>query len=122
MTDNCKLYIRARILRAKFCQILRLFALDLTASQIAVLTNLNCNTVNRYLTLIRSLIANFCELQSPFPAKSNAMNLTSALATQKANAVASEENKHIVSVSTNVTGKFIPRLSETLKPRLCNKL
>ncbi len=66
MTDNCKLYIRARISRAKFCQILRLFALDLTASQIAVLINLNRNTVNRYLTLIRSLIANFCELQSPF--------------------------------------------------------
>ncbi len=51
MTDNCKLYIRARISRAKFRQILRLFALDLTASQIAAIANLNRNTVNRYLTL-----------------------------------------------------------------------
>ncbi len=66
MTDSYKLYIRARISRAKFRQILRLFALDLTASQTAELTNLNRNTVNRYLTLVRSLIANFCELESPF--------------------------------------------------------
>lgn len=61
MTDSCKVYIRAQISRSKFRQILRLFALDLTASQIAVLTNLNRNTVNRYLTLTRSLIADFCE-------------------------------------------------------------
>lgn len=57
MTDSYKLYMRARISGAKFRQIRRLFALDLTASQIAKLTNLNRNTVNRYLTLIRSLIA-----------------------------------------------------------------
>ncbi len=38
----------------------------MTASQIAALTNLNRNTVNRYLTLTRSLIAAFCELESPF--------------------------------------------------------
>jgi len=44
MTDNCKVYIRTQILRAKLRQILRLFALALTASQIAILTNLNRNT------------------------------------------------------------------------------
>jgi transposase len=38
----------------------------LTASQIAVLTNLNRNTINRYLTLIHNLIAGFCEQESPF--------------------------------------------------------
>ena len=66
MTDNCKHNVRARISLAKFRQILRLFALDLTASQIAVLSNLNRNTVNLYLNLIRSLIADFCEQSSPF--------------------------------------------------------
>jgi len=66
MTDSCKLYIRAQISRTKFRQILRLFALDLTASQIAVLTNLNRNTVNRYLKLTRTLVARFCEQSSPF--------------------------------------------------------
>ena len=50
-------------------QILRLFALDLTASQIAKIANLNRNTVNRYLSLTRSLIAAFCELESPFSGK-----------------------------------------------------
>jgi transposase-like protein len=66
MTSNYKRFVRARISQKKFRQILRLFAVDLTASQIAVLTNLNRNTVNRYLTLIRQSIAEFCELESPF--------------------------------------------------------
>lgn len=58
--------IRSQISRAKFRQILRLFALDLTAVQIAVLARLNRNTVNRYLTLIRQAIAIHCEGTSPF--------------------------------------------------------
>ena len=66
MTDSCKHYIRARISRTKFRQILRLFALDLTALQIAEITNLNRNTINRYLKLTQTLIAAFCERQSPF--------------------------------------------------------
>jgi transposase-like protein len=57
---------RARISRAKFRQILRLFALDLTAVQVAKLAQLNRNTVNRYLTLIRRAIAVHCDSQSPF--------------------------------------------------------
>jgi hypothetical protein len=66
MTVNYKQFVRARISRAKFRQILRSFALDLTAIQIAALTNLNRNTVNRYLTLIRQSVADFCEHESPF--------------------------------------------------------
>ncbi len=122
MTDSYKLYIRARISRAKFRQILRLFALDLTASQTAELTNLNRNTVNRYLTLVRSLIANFCELESPFPARSNLMNLTSARAIEKASVVAERKTNTSFLVSTNVTGVSIPRLSKTSKPRLYSEL
>ncbi|HYE75277.1 MAG TPA: IS1595 family transposase [Blastocatellia bacterium] len=52
--------------RAKFRQILRLFALDLTAIQIAELVHLNRNTVNRYLRLIRQSVALYCERESPF--------------------------------------------------------
>lgn len=66
MRTSYKLSIRAQISRAKFRQILRLFALDLTATQIARLANLNRNTVNRYLTLIRRSIALYCEQESPF--------------------------------------------------------
>lgn len=44
----------------------RHFSLDLTSENIAVLTGLNRNTVNRYLRLLRKKIAEFCEIQSPF--------------------------------------------------------
>jgi len=66
MTVEYKQFVRAKISSKKFRQILRSFALDLTATQIAVLTNLNRNTVNRYLTFIRQSVARFCELESPF--------------------------------------------------------
>ena len=66
MRVSYKLSIRTQISRAKFRQIPRLFALDLTAVQIAHIANLNRNTVNRYLTLIRQSIASHCERESPF--------------------------------------------------------
>jgi len=66
MAVGSKQFVRARISRAKFRQLLKLFALDLTATQIAALTALNRNTVDRYLTLIRHAIAQHCQRESPF--------------------------------------------------------
>ena len=66
MRVSYKVRIRTRISSTKFRQILRLFAVDLTAVQIAELARLNRNTVNRYLTLIRQAIASYCESESPF--------------------------------------------------------
>ena len=66
MRVSYKVRIRTQISRAKFRQILRLFAVDLTAVQIAELVHLNRNTVNRYLTLIRQAVASYCESESPF--------------------------------------------------------
>ena len=66
MAVGSKQFVRARISRAKFRQLLRLFALDLTATQITVLTGLNRNTVNRYLRLIRQSVAAHCARESPF--------------------------------------------------------
>jgi len=57
---------RAHISENKFKQIVRHFALDLTASQIAQLTKMNRNTINKYLIQIRQVIADYCEQQSPF--------------------------------------------------------
>jgi hypothetical protein len=57
---------RSRISEAKFRQLVRLFALDLQATQIAILTGLNRKTINRYLRGIRQCIAEYCEAQSPF--------------------------------------------------------
>jgi transposase len=66
MAVSSKQFVRARITRAKFRQLLKLFTLDLTAVQITALTALNRNTVNRYLTLIRQAVAEHCERESPF--------------------------------------------------------
>ena len=56
---------RSKISEAKTRQLIRLFSLDLDAGQIAAITGLNRNTVNRYLVAIRDRIAQFCEQISP---------------------------------------------------------
>ncbi|WP_138431487.1 helix-turn-helix transcriptional regulator [Fodinibius saliphilus] len=62
--DN-KYVNRAKISEYKFRELARLFALDLTATQIAELSGLNRNTVNRYLKGIRLGIADYCDCQGP---------------------------------------------------------
>ena len=57
---------RSRISEAKFRDLVRYFSLDLDAQQIAIITRLNRNTVNRYLKLIRMRIADLCESETPF--------------------------------------------------------
>jgi transposase-like protein len=56
---------RSKISEAKFRQIIRLFAEDLDAGQIASITSLNRNTINRYLAAIRRRIAEFCSVSCP---------------------------------------------------------
>ncbi|MFH2061262.1 MAG: IS1595 family transposase [Pseudomonadota bacterium] len=56
---------RSKISEAKFRQLIKLFAHDLDAQTIASLNNLNRNTINRYLLLIRQRVAEFCEKQQP---------------------------------------------------------
>ena len=55
-----------KISEAKFRQIVKLFVLDLDATQLSEIVNLNRTTVNRYLMAIRKRIAGFCETESPF--------------------------------------------------------
>ncbi len=57
---------RSRISEAKFRELVRHFSLDLTSDNIADLTALNRNTVNRYLLFLRKRVAEFCERDSPF--------------------------------------------------------
>lgn len=66
MTLKNKYSNRAKISERKLREILKLFAIDLTASQITLLTGLNRNTVNRYLTAIREKIFENCQKDSPF--------------------------------------------------------
>ncbi|NGP87698.1 IS1595 family transposase [Aliifodinibius halophilus] len=63
---NNKYVNRGKISEYKFRELVRLFALDLTATQIAELSGLNRNTVNRYLKGIRQRLAAYCYKQAPF--------------------------------------------------------
>ena len=65
MNSKNKYVRRSKISEAKFRELVRYFALDLDASQIAILSGLNRNTVNRYLNAIRHRIAQVCEIESP---------------------------------------------------------
>lgn len=66
MTVKNKYSNRAKISEKKIREIIKLFAIDLTASQITQITGLNRNTVNRYLTAIREKIFDCCQKESPF--------------------------------------------------------
>ena len=66
MTRKNKYFKRSRISEARFRELVKLFSLDLEATKITILTSLNRNTVNRYITKFRSRIADFCEQESPF--------------------------------------------------------
>ena len=58
---------RAKISEYKFRKLVKYFAEDLSATQISMLTQINSNTVNRYLNEIRERIVEFCEQYSPIP-------------------------------------------------------
>ena len=57
---------RAKVSEYKFRQLLSYFAQDLTATQLAAISGLNINTVDRYLRAIRKRIALVCAQESPF--------------------------------------------------------
>jgi transposase-like protein len=61
-------YRRSRISAKKFRQLLRLFALDLTATDVAQLTGLTRKSVTVIFLKIRELIAQECERASPLSA------------------------------------------------------
>ena len=59
-------FVRSRISEKKFREIIRYFSVDLTATQIAHLTQLNIKTINHILKKIRLRITEFCEKESIF--------------------------------------------------------
>ena len=61
-----KYFIRSRISEAKFREIIKFFSVDLTATQIAVLSRTNRKTINKILKEVRKNIVSFCEKESPF--------------------------------------------------------
>ena len=63
---SSKYLYRSRISEAKFRQIIRLFSVDLNASQISELTGISRNSINKILTALRVRIASVCESERPF--------------------------------------------------------
>jgi len=61
-----KYYRRSRISEAKFRQIVKYFAMDLTATQTAQPTGLTRKTANNIFQKIRRRILEECDCQSPF--------------------------------------------------------
>jgi transposase len=59
MAMKNKYFWRSRISEHQFRQIMRLFSVDLDASQIARLTDLSRNAINRYLKTIRQRLADY---------------------------------------------------------------
>jgi hypothetical protein len=55
---------RSKISEAKFRKIIMCFAMELDAQQIAALTSLNRNTINRYVGRIRSRMVDLCARQT----------------------------------------------------------
>ena len=66
MTGKNRYAKRSRISEHQFRHMVRLFSVDLEATQIAQLIGLNRNTINRYLKAIRQRLVEHCDVQSPF--------------------------------------------------------
>ena len=66
MTTKNKYFTRSLLSEKKFREIIKLFSADLTAQQIASLTQTNRNTINKILKNIRIRIYEICETESPF--------------------------------------------------------
>jgi transposase len=67
MTQLNRYYRRSRISQKKFREIIKYFALDLTANRTAQLTALTHKTVNQIYLKIRHRLAQDCQRESPFP-------------------------------------------------------
>jgi transposase-like protein len=66
MPRKNRYYQHSKISEAKFRQLLRLFALDLTASDASRLCALSVRSVNDIYQHIRVRLAQYCSIQSPF--------------------------------------------------------
>ena len=59
-------YRRSKISEAKFRQVVRLFAMDLTATDTAELSGLSVRSTNTIYQRVRVRMAQACAVQSPF--------------------------------------------------------
>ncbi len=65
INQNNRYIKRSHLTEAKVRQIVHYFSMDMTAIKTAELASVNRNTVNRIYRLLRKLMAQSCELESP---------------------------------------------------------
>ena len=122
MTQLNRYYRRSRISEKKFREIIKYFALDLTANRTAVLTGLTHKTVNQIYLKIRHRLAQDCQRQSPFSGEVEVDESYFGARASKANAVAEQAVKPSSSVSTNAMAKSLPKLFRTSNEKRCKPL
>ncbi len=64
-TGQNKYYVRSHISEKLFRRLIRIFALDLTATEAAAVTGLSVRSVNSIYLKLRGHIARWCEAQNP---------------------------------------------------------
>lgn len=122
MAMKNKYAYRSRISEAKIRQFVKLFAVDLTASQIAELSGVNRNTVNRHVTAFRERIARYCEAESPVKVKSKSMKVTSAHDVFAESEDVAHEERPLFSACSNATVKSMRKSSLIAPGRLSREL
>ena len=74
-TNKNSYFFRSHISERKFREIIRLFSADLTASQIAYITKINRNTINKILQQVRTKIAQYCETEKQLAKSDDAVEM-----------------------------------------------
>jgi hypothetical protein len=105
----CRYAKRSKISEPKFRQLVRLFALNLEATQFAELTGLNRNTVNRFLRAIRERLATFYVQQSPLVGEIEVDEFFFGPRRVKGKRGRGAYGKRLSSVSSSVTKRSTPK-------------
>lgn len=109
---------RSEISEAKFRQLVRLFALDLTATDTAELTGLSLRSTNAIYQRIRARMAQVCAAQSPFTGELEADESYFGPKRIRGKRVVEQAAKPLCLVFSNEAAASTTRSSPTpLKPR-----
>ncbi len=99
---------RSKITEANFRQIVHFFAVDLDVSQMARLSKIHRNSINRYLSAIRERAADFCNALSPISGDTEVDELFFGARRVRGKRGAAPRVKPLCLASLNVTTKPIP--------------
>ena len=114
MTVKNKYTNRSKISEAKFREGIRLSVLNLDATQIAVLTGLNRNTVNRFLKALRERTPSTVKSSPPCPESSKSTSPSSVPDGSRGNGAAEPSERPLFLASSNGTGRLYRDRSELL--------